>query len=88
MCHYGVYYDETFAPVPRIDTIRVVLAIVAQNQWLVYQMDVKYSFLNGILEEFYVVQQPGYTIKGHEHKVFKIKKFLVWPKTRPTSFVQ
>ena len=62
-----------------MDTIRAVLAISAENQWLVYQMDVKYAFLNGILEEeVYVDQPPGYTIKGHEHKVFKLKKGLVW----------
>ena len=46
-----MYYDETFAPVERMDTIRDVLAIVAQNQWPVYQMDVKDAFLNGILEQ-------------------------------------
>ena len=48
---YGVDYDETSAPIARMDTIRVVLAIEEQNQWLVYQMDVKYAFFNAILEE-------------------------------------
>ena len=57
---YGVDYDETFASIARMDTIKVVLSIATQNQWHVYQMDVKYSFLNGILEEeVYVDQQPG-----------------------------
>ena len=52
---YGVDYDETFSLVARMDTIRVVLAIEAQNQWPIYQMDVKSVFLSGILEEeFYV----------------------------------
>ena len=60
-----------------MDTIRVVLAIAAQNQWPVYQMDVKSAFLNGILEEeFYVDQPHGYTVKGHEDKVYKLKKAL------------
>ena len=72
---YGIDYDQTFAPVARMDTIRAVLAIAAQNQWPVYQMDVKYSFLNGILEEeVYVYQPPGYTVKGHEDKVYKLKR--------------
>ena len=48
---YHVYYDETFSPIARMDMIIVVLSIVAQNQWLIYQMDVKYAFLNGIFEE-------------------------------------
>ena len=46
---YGVYYDETFSPIARMDTLRFVLAIATQNQWHVYQMDVKYSFRNGVL---------------------------------------
>ena len=74
---YGIDYDETFSLVARMDTIRVVLSIEAQNQWPKYQMDVKYSILNGILEEeVYVDQSLGYTIKGHEHKFFKLKKDL------------
>ena len=81
---YGIYYDETFALVARMDTIRVVLAIAAQNQWPVYQKDVKPSFLNGILEEeVYVDQQPGYTVKGHEYKVYKLKKALYGLKQAP-----
>ena len=48
---YGVDYDETFSPVARMDTIKVILAISARTQWPVYQTDVKSAFLNGILEE-------------------------------------
>ena len=75
---YGIDYDETFAPVARMDTIRAVLSIVAQNKCHVYQMDVKSVFLNGILEEVYVDQPPGYTVKGHEDKVFKLKKPCIY----------
>ena len=72
-----------------MDTIRTVLAIAIQNQWHVYQMDVKYSILNGILEEEVYVDQPlGYTIKGHEHKLFKLKKGLVLYKMSSTSLLQ
>ena len=81
---YGIDYDETFAPIARMDTIRAILAIAPQNQWPVYQMDVKYAFLNGILEEeVYVDQPPGYTVKGHEHKVFKLKRAFYYLKQDP-----
>jgi hypothetical protein len=52
----GIDFGETFAPVARLDTIREVLAITSQNKWKVYQMDVKYAFLNDILEEEVYVQ--------------------------------
>ena len=49
-----------------------------------YQMDVKYSFLNGILEEeVYVDQPPGYTVKGHKDKVYKLEKALYGLKQAP-----
>ena len=67
-----------------MDTIRVVLSIAAQNQWPMYQMDVKSAFLNGILEEEVYVDHPlGYTIKGHEDKVYKLKKALYGLKEAP-----
>ena len=44
-------YNETFAPVARLDMVRMVLAIVAHNKWYVHQMDVMSIFLNGSLEE-------------------------------------
>ena len=67
-----------------MDTIRVVLSIAAQNQWPAYQMDVKSSFLNNILEgEHYVEQPPHYAIKGHEDKDQKLKKALYGLKQAP-----
>ena len=45
----NIDFNETFAPVSRMDTIRTVLAIAVQNKWHVYQMDVKSAFLNGYL---------------------------------------
>ena len=67
-----------------MDTIRAVLAIAAQNQWHVYQMDVKSALLNGILEEEVYVDQPrGYTVKSHEDKVYKMKNALYGLKQGP-----
>ncbi|XP_012453619.1 uncharacterized protein LOC105775676 [Gossypium raimondii] len=48
---YCLDYLETFAPVARLDTIRLLVALAAQNQWTIHQMDVKSVFLNGFLEE-------------------------------------
>jgi hypothetical protein len=47
----GIDYGETFVLVARLDTVRTILAIQAQNKWQVHQLDVKSSFLNGILQE-------------------------------------
>ena len=70
-----------------MDTIKTVLAIATQNQWHVYQMDVKSTFLNGILEqEVYLDQPPRYTVKGHDHKVFKLKKALYGLKQAPRAW--
>ena len=51
-------FNETFAPVTHMDTVRTVMAIAAQNKWHVHQMDVKSTFLNGYLEEEVYVEQP------------------------------
>jgi hypothetical protein len=73
----GIDYNETFSPVARIDTVRMVLAIAAQNKWIMHQMDVKSAFLNGCLEEEVYVRQPlGYEIDKHRDKVYKLRKAL------------
>ncbi|GAA0169340.1 transmembrane signal receptor [Lithospermum erythrorhizon] len=67
--NFGVDFSDTFAPVARLDTIRMLLAIAAQKKWKIYQLDVKSAFLNGILEEdIYVEQLEGFVMKGHEDK--------------------
>jgi hypothetical protein len=61
---FGVDYDETFAPVARAESIRTLIAIAAQRNMHLHQMDVKTAFLNGKLDEdIYMTQPPGY-VKG------------------------
>jgi hypothetical protein len=54
----GIDYDETFAPVARYSSIRSILALSAQMGWHIHQMDVKTTFLNGIIEEEVYTKQP------------------------------
>jgi len=57
----GIEYGETFFPVACLDIVIAILLVANQNKWLLYQMDVKSTFLNGILEEdVYVDQPPGF----------------------------
>lgn len=64
-------YEEVFAPVARHDTIRLIIALAAQNSWPIFQLDVKSAFLNGNLQEtVYVDQPPGYVKIGKEKKVY------------------
>lgn len=55
---YGVDYDEVFAPVARWDTIRMLVVKAARKKWSVYQLDVKSTFLHGVLKEIVFVEQP------------------------------
>ena len=66
----GIDYEETFVPTAKWNTIRLTLALAAQQGWKVHQMDVKSAFLNGDLQqEVYMTQPPGFEIEGQEHKV-------------------
>ena len=62
---FGVDFSETFAPVARLDTIRMLLVLAAQKDWVIHQMDVKSIFLNGYLEEEIFVEQ---------HEIFQEQK--------------
>ncbi|KAJ9546431.1 hypothetical protein OSB04_018974 [Centaurea solstitialis] len=84
---YGIKYQEVFAPVIILETIRLILAIVVQFNWLVHQMDVKLAFLHGDLEEDVFIDQPhGYKRKGDEHKVCHLKKALYRLKQAPRAW--
>jgi hypothetical protein len=84
---YGVDYSDTFAPVARMDTIRLLLAVAAHKNWKVFQMDVKSAFLNGDLqEEIYVEQPAGFVVQGEEDKVYMLKKALYGLKQAPRAW--
>jgi len=55
---YGIDYDETFSPVVRFSSIRLLLAFAVQNDLLIHQTDVETTFLNGKLDEEIYMQQP------------------------------
>jgi hypothetical protein len=83
----GVDYGDTFTPVARHDTIRLLLALVGQKGWSVYHLDVKSAFLNGILlEEIYVQQPEGFIVAGNEHKVYKLHKAFYGLKQAPRAW--
>ncbi|GJX14856.1 putative ribonuclease H-like domain-containing protein [Tanacetum coccineum] len=73
----GIDYDEAFASVARIEAIRLFLAYASFKDFVVYQMDVKSSFLYGkIEEEVYVCQPPGFEDPNFPNKVYKVEKAL------------
>ncbi|GJU34019.1 putative ribonuclease H-like domain-containing protein [Tanacetum coccineum] len=73
----GIEYDEVFAPVARIEAIRIFLAFASDIGFIVYQMDVKSAFLYGkIDEEVYVSQPPGFIDPKYPKKVYKVVKAL------------
>nr|GEU60364.1 uncharacterized mitochondrial protein AtMg00810-like [Tanacetum cinerariifolium] len=73
----GIDYEEVFAPVARIEAIRLFLAYASFMGFMVYQMDVKSDFLYGTIEEeVYVCQPPGFKDPGYHDKVYKVVKAL------------
>ncbi|KAI5355535.1 hypothetical protein L3X38_008430 [Prunus dulcis] len=83
----GIDFNETFAPVARLDTIRTLIALAAQKGWKLWQLDVKSAFLNGVLEEEVYLDQPdGFVVKGDEDKVYRLRKALYGLKQAPRAW--
>ncbi|GKE57858.1 retrovirus-related pol polyprotein from transposon TNT 1-94 [Tanacetum coccineum] len=73
----GLDFEESFAPVARLEAIRIFLANAASKNMTVYQIDVKTAFLNGELkEEVYVSQPEGFVDPDRQHYVYRLKKAL------------
>ena len=83
----GVDFDETFAPVARLESIRIFLAFACYKNFKVYQMDVKSAFLNGELEEEVYFEQPeGFLLSENRNYVCKLKKALYGLKQAPRAW--
>ncbi|GJZ61029.1 retrovirus-related pol polyprotein from transposon TNT 1-94 [Tanacetum coccineum] len=83
----GIKFEESFAPVARIEAIHIFVSNVAQKNMTIYQMDVKTAFLNGELkEEVYVSQQKGFVDQENPSHVYKLKKALYGLKQAPRAW--
>ncbi|GJY12387.1 retrovirus-related pol polyprotein from transposon TNT 1-94 [Tanacetum coccineum] len=83
----GLDFEESFAPVARLEAIRIFLANAASKNMTVYQMDMKTAFLNGELkEEVYVSQPEGFVDPDRPHHVYRLKKALYGLKQAPRAW--
>ena len=82
-----VDFEETFAPVARLESIRMLLAYASNKSFVLFQMDVKSAFLNGIInEEVYVEQPSGFIDPNSPNHVFKLSKALYGLKQAPRAW--
>nr|GEV40971.1 Gag-Pol polyprotein [Tanacetum cinerariifolium] len=85
----GIEFDESFAPVTRIEAIRIFIANAASKNMTIYQMDVKTAFLNGELKEEVCVSQPkGFVDPDHPTYVYRLNKALYGLKQAPRAWYQ
>ncbi|XP_075091982.1 uncharacterized protein LOC142172107 [Nicotiana tabacum] len=85
----GVDYDETFAPVARLESIQILLAYTSFKRFRLFQMDVKSVFLNGFIEkEVYVKQPPGFEDSKFPYHVYKLTKALYGLKQAPRAWYE
>jgi hypothetical protein len=83
----GIDYEETFAPVARLEVIRILLAFAVAKGFKLFQMDVKSAFLNGVIEEeVYLKQPPGFESEKYPHRVYRLKG-SVWVETDAPGLV-
>jgi hypothetical protein len=80
----GLDFDETYAPVARLESIHILLAYATYHGFKLYQMDVESAFLNGtIKEEVYVEQPPGFEDSEYPNHLYKLSKALYGLKQAP-----
>ncbi|GJT59873.1 retrovirus-related pol polyprotein from transposon TNT 1-94 [Tanacetum coccineum] len=83
----GIDFEESFAPVARLEAVRIFVAYAAHKSFPIYQMDVKMAFLNGPLkEEVYVAQPNGFVDPDHPDKVYHLRKALYGLKQAPRAW--
>ncbi|CAM8947906.1 unnamed protein product [Rhodiola kirilowii] len=85
----GVDFDETFAPVARLEAIRLLLGLTCHLKFKLFQIDVKSAFLNGLLnDEVYVAQPKGFKDPHHPGHVYRLKKALNGLKQAPRAWYE
>nr|GEY90267.1 retrovirus-related Pol polyprotein from transposon TNT 1-94 [Tanacetum cinerariifolium] len=83
----GIDFEESFAPVARLEAVWIFFAYAAHKSFLIYQMDVKTAFLNGpVNEEVYVAQLDGFVDPDHPEKVYRLRKALYGLKKAPKAW--
>jgi hypothetical protein len=83
----GIDYEETFTLVSRYTSIRTIIALAAKMKWKLHQMDVKTTFLNGVIEEEAYIEQPqGFEVEDRKSHVYRLKKALYGLKQDPRSW--
>ena len=84
---YGIDYTETFAPITKLNTIRLLLSLATNLDWPLHQFDIKNAFLNGELkEEVFMTLPPGFCKEKEETRVCKLKKSLYGLKQSPRAW--
>ncbi|KAK8681104.1 hypothetical protein V6N13_053511 [Hibiscus sabdariffa] len=85
----GIDFDQTYAPVARMEAIRMLLAFACHHEFKLFQMDVKSAFLKGFInEEVYVEQPPGFKDPKFSNHVFKLSKALYGLKQAPRAWYE
>jgi hypothetical protein len=83
----GIDYKETFTPVARYTSIRTIIALAAKMKWKLHQMDVKTTFLNGVIEEEVYIEQPqGFEVEDRKSHACRLKKALYGLKQSPRAW--
>jgi hypothetical protein len=83
----GIDYEETFAPVAKDSSIGTIIALATKIKWKLHQMDVKTTFLNGVIEEEVYIEKPqGFEVEDRKSHVCRLKKALYGLKQAPRAW--
>ena len=83
----GIDYGETFSPVARYTSIRTIMALASMMKWDLHQMDVKKTFMNGVIEEEVYIEQPQvFEVENRVTHVYKLKKDMYGLKKAPRAW--